>query len=89
MQRFDHAWQGGRGSMKPRSIEICFYPAYFPIVLKTENQVHNTLIMAPNPDISATEEQVCDRTWEAHVGGQPNFFDLKWAVSERWWYRSR
>ncbi|KAH3511110.1 hypothetical protein KXV55_002482 [Aspergillus fumigatus] len=44
--------------------------------------------MAPNPDISATEEQVCDRTWEGHVGGPPNFFDLKWAVSERWWHRS-
>ncbi|RHZ48409.1 uncharacterized protein CDV56_105190 [Aspergillus thermomutatus] len=44
--------------------------------------------MAPNQDISAAEEQLCDITWEEHVCGHPNFFDLKWAVSERWWYRS-
>jgi hypothetical protein len=45
--------------------------------------------MTPNPDISATEEQVSDITPEQRAGGQPNFLELKWAVSERWWYRSR
>jgi hypothetical protein len=33
--------------------------------------------MEPNPDISATEEQVSDITWEEHVGGRPNLFELK------------
>jgi hypothetical protein len=45
---------------------------------------HSILIMAPNPDISAAEQQLCEITWEGHVGGHPNFFDLKWAVCEGW-----
>ncbi|KAF7588771.1 hypothetical protein BBP40_005237 [Aspergillus hancockii] len=42
--------------------------------------------MAPNPDNSATEEQVCDITWEEPVGGRPNFLELKWAVKLGWSY---
>jgi hypothetical protein len=75
--------------MKRRSKFALLTPHISPIVLKVENQVLNILIMAPNPDISATEEQVSDIAWEEHVGGRPNFLELKWAVSERWWYRSR
>jgi hypothetical protein len=89
MRRFELAWQGGRGSMKARSKFALPTPHISPIVLKVENQVLNILIMAPNPDISATEEQVSDIAWEEHVGGCLNFLELKWAVSERWWYRSR